>query len=179
MSTSRLYGLLVEFTAPWQLLDAARRVRLAGYRRFDAFSPYPVEGLAIELGHKKSVIPRLVLAGGLAGTFAGFAMQYYSMVFDYRFNSGGKPFNSWPAFIPITFELLVLVASFTAVIAFLFLNGLPRLHHPLFDVPQFARAGQDRFFLCIEADDPLFDRVATQTFLATLAGEVWEVPESE
>lgn len=180
MSDHKLYGLLAQFTEPGQVLNAARQARQAGYRQIDAFSPYPVEGLALELGHKKSRIPKLVLAGGLAGTFAGFTMQYYSMSVDYTFNSGGRPFNSWQAFIPVTFEMLVLIASFTAVIAFLFLNGLPRLHHPLFDVPQFERASQDRFFLCIEAADPQFDRVQTRDFLASLEGaEVLEVPEFE
>jgi hypothetical protein len=173
-----IYGLMVEFLRAEEILAATRNARLAGYRDMDAYTPYPVEGLAAELGMRKTRIPFVVLMGGLVGAGVGFFMQYYSMAINYTFNSGGRPYNSWPVFIPITFELLILVASFAAFLGMMFLNGLPHPHHPVFNVPQFARSSQDRFFLCIEATDPQFDRRLTAEFLATLQphGEVIEVP---
>ncbi len=172
-----IYGLLAEFQKPEEVLQATRQARLAGYKDIDAFAPYPVEGLGEELGMKHTRMPFVVLVAGITGAVVGFFMQYYSMAVNYPFNVGGRPTNSWPVFIPITFELLVLVAGFSALIGMLVLNGLPRPHHPLFNVPQFARASQDRFFLCIEATDPKFDRSATRDFLAGLAAmEVLEVP---
>ncbi len=176
-----IYGLLVEFLTPEAVLAATRRVRQAGYRQMDAYTPYPVDGLASELGLRSTNIPFVVLIGGLVGAGVGFLMQYYSMAIDYPFNSGGRPYNSWPVFIPITFELLILVGGFSAFLGMLLLNGLPLLHHPLFNVPQFDRSSQDRFFLCIEATDPQFDRRATAEFLATLDphGGVIEVPYTQ
>lgn len=172
-----IYGLLAEFQTPEAILQATRRAREAGYKDIDAFAPYPVEGLGEELGLKHTRMPFVVLLAGITGAVVGFFMQYYSMSVNYPFNVGGRPTNSWPVFIPITFELLVLVAGFAALIGMLFLNGLPRPHHPLFNVPQFARASQDRFFLCIEATDGRFDRNATRDFLAGLEPlEVVEVP---
>jgi hypothetical protein len=173
-----IYGLMVEFLTAGEVLDATRRSRQAGYRQMDAYTPYPVEGLAAELGLKKTRIPFVVLMGGLVGMCVGFFMQYYSMAVNFPFNVGGRPHNSWPVFIPITFEVLILVGAFSAFLGMMFLNGLPRPHHPVFNVPQFARSSQDRFFLCIEATDPQFDRQATAEFLATLhpQGEVIEVP---
>jgi hypothetical protein len=168
MSGSAVYGLLAEFTAPEAVLEATRRARQAGYSALDAFTPYPVEGLAAELGLRRNRIPFVVLVSGLVGASVGFFMQYWAMAVDYPFNSGGRPFNSWPVFIPITFEVMVLLASLGAFFGTLFLNGLPRLHHPLFNVPAFGRATQDRFFLCIEAADPLFDLDRTRHFLAEL-----------
>jgi hypothetical protein len=172
-----IYGLLAEFETPEQVLDATRRAREAGYRNMDAYTPYPVEGLADELGLRRTRVPFVVLVAGLVGAAAGFFMQYWSMAVDYPFNVGGRPFNSWPAFIPIAFEVMVLVASFAALFGMFFLNGLPQPYHPVFNVPRFARASQDRFFLCIEATDPQFDREGTRRFLAEgRACEVWEVP---
>jgi hypothetical protein len=173
-----IYGLLVEFLTAQEILAATRHARAAGYRVMDAYTPYPVEGLAAELGMCSTRIPFVVLMGGLAGAGVGFLMQYYSMAIDYTFNSGGRPYNSWPVFIPITFELLILVGAFAAFLGMMLLNGLPHLHHPLFNVPQFERSSQDRYFLCIEAADPQFDRHSTAEFLATLnpQGAVIEVP---
>lgn len=173
-----LYGLMVEFLTAEEILAATRQARQAGYRDMDAYTPYPVDGLAAELGMRKTCLPMVVLIGGMVGAGVGFFMQYYSMAIDYTFNAGGRPYNSWPVFIPITFELLILVAAFAAFLGMIFLNGLPRPHHPVFDVPQFARSSQDRFFLCVEATDPRFDRQTTASFLATLHphGEVLEVP---
>jgi hypothetical protein len=173
-----IHGLMVEFLTAPEILAATRRAREAGYRRMDAYTPYPVEGLAAELGMRGTRIPFVVLMGGLVGAGVGFFMQYYSMAISYALNVGGRPYNSWPVFIPITFELLILVGSFSAFLGMMFLNGLPHPHHPVFNVPQFGRSSQDRFFLCLEAADPHFDRRATAEFLATLAphGEVIEVP---
>jgi hypothetical protein len=180
-ATAAIWGVLAEFQSPEDLLVAVRRCRLAGFRAMDAHAPYPVEGLAAELGLKRSRIPSVVLIGGLVGAAVGFWMQYYSMAIDYPLNVGGRPYNSWPAFVPVMFELLILVASCAAFFGMLFLNGLPQPHHPLFSVPQFARASQDRFFLSIEASDPLFDVEETTRFLASLQphGDVLIVPERE
>ena len=182
MSTRpELHGLMIEFAEPLRIVEGTRRAWNAGYRAMDAYTPYPVEGLAVCLGLKKSRIPAVVFVGGLVGAAFGFFMQYYSMAVDYPLNVGGRPLNSWPVFIPVTFEVLVLVAAFSAFFAMLFLNGLPRPHHPVFNVPGFERASQDRFFLCIEATDPLFDRETTARFLLSLeplAG-VTEVPHDQ
>jgi hypothetical protein len=172
-----IYGVLAEFETAEEILAAARRARQAGYRDIDAYTPYAVEGLADELGLPRTRVPFVVLVAGLVGAAVGFFMQWWTMAVDYPFNIGGRPQNSWPVFIPITFEVMVLVASFAALLGMLFLNGLPRPHHPLFNVPQFARASQDRFFLCIEATDARFDRERTRQFLMDLRPtEVMEVP---
>jgi hypothetical protein len=175
---TELHGLLVEFETPEQILAATRRAREAGFRHMDAYTPYPVEGLAEELGMRRTRVPFIVLIGGLVGAGAGFFMQYWSMAVDYPMNIGGRPLNSWPAFIPITFEVMVLVASLSALLGMLFLNGLPQPYHPVMNDPRFGRASQDRFFLCIEATDPRFDRQATRQFLESLQpqGSVAEVP---
>jgi hypothetical protein len=172
-----IYGVMAEFETPQQVLEATRRARRAGYTHMDAYTPYSVEGLSAELGLKRSRVPFIVLIAGLVGAATGFFMQYYSMAISYKLNAGGRPHNSWPVYIPIAFEVLVLIASFAAFLGMLFLNGLPRLYRPVFNVPRFARATQDRFFLCIEATDPHFERTATSQFLAALGPyEVVEVP---
>ena len=172
------HGLLAEFLTPQDILEAARRARLEGYRHVDAYTPYPVEGLSAELGLLRTRVPLVVLIGGLVGAGGGFLMQWWAAAVDYPLNVGGKPLNSWPAFIPITFELMVLVASFTALLGMFWLNRLPQPYHPLFNIPRFDRASQDRFFLCIEATDPRFEQQATRQFLESLHphGEVVEVP---
>jgi hypothetical protein len=174
--TTPLYGLLAEFDNPSDLVAAARRAYAEGYRRMDAFTPFPVEGLAEAIGFRDTRLPLVVLLGGLLGGGGGFFMQYYASAIDYPLNVGGRPLNSWPAFIPVTFELTILVAALAAVLGMLALNGLPMPYHPVFNVPRFARATRDRFFLCIEASDPRFDREATRRFLTDLqAREVSEV----
>jgi len=174
---AQIYGLLAEFGSPAELLEAARAAHRVGYKRMDGFSPFPVEGLAEALGMHRTRLPYLVLLGGILGAISGYGMQYYASVISYPLNVGGRPLNSWPAFVPVTFELAILGAALTAVIGMLMLNGLPRPYHPLFGVDAFAHATQDRFFLCIEAADPLFDRQTTREFLATLtACPVVEVP---
>ena len=134
----------------------------------DAYSPYPVEGLAEAIGFEKTRVPLVVLIGGIAGGVTAYAMQYYSAVWDYPLNVGGRPLHSWPAFIPITFELTVLFAAFAAVFGMLLMNGLPKPYHPVFNVPEFKLASQTRFFLCLEANDSQFRPAETRSFLETL-----------
>ena len=164
----RLYGLMAEFVEHGQLLDATRRAYAAGYRRMDAFSPFPVEELAEALGQEYSLIPLITLVGGMMGCLGGYFMQWYAMARLYPLNVGGRPHNSWPNFIPITFELTILVASVSAFVSVLILNRLPQPHHPVFNVPEFRRASIDRFFLCIEVEDPKFERDGTMRFLESL-----------
>lgn len=172
-----IYGLLAEFETPKQLVRAAGRAHKEGYHRMDAYTPYPVEGLAEELGFRHPRVPLITLCGGILGCLGGFFMQYWVAAVEYPLNVGGRPFNSWPAFIPVTFELTILGAALAAVLGMLGMNGLPMPYHPLFHVPRFALATRDRFFLCVEATDPKFDRQATRRFLESLgAREVYEVP---
>jgi hypothetical protein len=162
------YGLMAEFETPTDVVAAARRVHEEGYRRIDAFSPYPIEELSEAIGVHTTKMPLIVLIGGIVGLIAGYLMQYYTHVIDYPLNVGGKPFHSWPQFIPITFETTVLGAALAAVFGMLALNGLPEPYHPVFNTPNFALASRDRFFLLVEARDPKFDREQTAAFLRTL-----------
>jgi hypothetical protein len=168
MERKPIYGLLAEFETPEEILAASHRAREAGYRQFDAYSPIPVEGLAEAVGFDWTALPSLVLCGGILGGCTGFAMCYYANVISYPWNIGGKPPNSWPMWIAITFELTILGASLCAVLGMLALNGLPQPYHPLFNAERFALASTDRFFVCITADDKKFDLVQTRAFLETL-----------
>ena len=168
-ATAAGWGLLAEFDDPERAVAAARRCRVEGYRRLDAFTPQPVEGLSEALGLERNRMPLIVLVGGIVGGLGGFLMQYLANVYAYPLNVGGRPHDSWPSFIPITFELTVLGAATFGVLGMLALNRLPRPNHPLFDVPAFERATVDRFFVGVRADDPQFDEASTRRFLESLA----------
>jgi hypothetical protein len=163
---SHIYGVVAEFPTPDELIHAVERTRQAGYRRIEAYTPFPVEGLSEALALKRNNVPLITLIGGLTGGLGGFFFQYWVNVIAYPLNIGGRPLNSWPAFIPVTFELTVLGAALSAVFGMLALNGLPRPHHPLFNVKRFVKhATSDRFFLCIEARDPKFHVADSARFL--------------
>ncbi|HET9063205.1 MAG TPA: DUF3341 domain-containing protein [Candidatus Binatia bacterium] len=174
---ARLYGLVAEFDSPQALMDGVKEAYEHGYRQMDAYSPFPIEGLAEEMGFTKNRLPLLVLIGGIVGLVGGYALAYWTSVIAYPINVAGRPFHSWPAFLPVVFETTVLVAAFTAVFGMLALNGLPQPHHPVFNAPNFAMASKDRFFLVIETADLLFDAVKTRTFLEGL--ETRQVSEVE
>jgi len=151
-----LYGVMAEFESPTDLVAAAHKVYSLGYRRINGYSPFPIEELSEAIGFTKTSLPLIVFIGGVVGGLSGFFMQYWIEVIDYPINVGGKPTNSWPAFIPITFEMTVLFAAFSAVLGMLILNKLPQPYHPVFNIPSFALATRDRFFLAVEANDPKF-----------------------
>ena len=163
-----LYGLVAEFDSPTALVAAANAARLEGYKRMDAYSPIPIEELHGAIGFHHTKLPLIVLIGGIVGGLGGYGLQYWSSVIEYPMNIGGRPFNSWPQFIPVTFETTILGAALAAVLGMLALNGLPMPYHPIFNAPRFALASRNRFFLCIEARDPKFDRDLTQRFLERL-----------
>ena len=162
------YGLLAEFDDPTSLVDAASSARAAGYRCLDAYSPFPIEELHHALGSHQTRLPLIVLIGGLVGCLSGYLLQFWVATMAYPLNIGGKPLNSWPAFIPVTFECTILGAALSAVLGMLALNGLPQPYHPVFNVVRFALASRNRFFLCIEARDAKFDLGTTRAFLETL-----------
>jgi hypothetical protein len=164
----RLHGLMAEFNDPGALVAATAKARAEGYRRMDAYSPFPIEELHEAMGAHHSRLPLIVLIGGLVGCLSGFLLQYWVSTIAYPINVGGRPFNSWPAFMPVTFECTILGASLSAVLGMLALNGLPMPYHAVFNVPRFALASRNRFFLCIEARDRKFDLEATRRFLETL-----------
>ncbi len=175
---SHIYGVMGEFSTPEELIHAVEKVREAGYRRLDAYAPFPVEGLSEALGLKRNMVPAICLIGGLTGGLGGFFFQYWVNVIAYPLNIGGRPLNSWPAFIPVTFELTILGAALSAVFGMLALNGLPQPHHPVFNVHRFSHASADRFFLCIESRDPKFHLADTARILQEVhAHHVTEVSD--
>jgi hypothetical protein len=163
------YGLLAEFDTPEKLLAAARAARLKGYRRMDAYSPFPVPGLAATLGFRSNPMALIMLAGGVVGGLGGYLMQYWSTVISYPLIVAGRPLHSWPSYIPITFELTVLGSGLAGFLGLWVINRLPMPYHPVFGAPEFLRASTDRFFLCLEAHDPLFSKEESEIFLATLS----------
>jgi len=175
---SHIYGVMGEFETPDKLIHAVEKTREAGYRRFEAYSPFPVEGLSEAMGLKRNLVPLITLLGGLTGGLGGFGFQYWVAAITYPMNIAGRPLNSWPAFIPVTFELTILGASLSAVFGMLALNRLPQPHHPVFNVHRFSHATTDRFFICIEARDPKFHLADTAKFLQGLqAHHVTEVSD--
>jgi hypothetical protein len=177
MEETGVYGVLAEFETPEALLAAARAARDAGFSRMDAYTPFPVDGMTDALGKRHTRLQTLVFVCGMTGALVGYGMQYYMAKIDYPINIGGRPLNSWPAFIPVTYELTILFAALGAVIGMLAANKLPMPYHPVFNVPEFSRAHIDRFFLCIQADDPKFELAATKQFAVSLGAlSVYEAP---
>jgi ActD protein len=167
--TPAIYGLMAEFDEPTALVAATAQARREGYQWMDAYSPFPIEELHEALGAHHTRLPLIVLIGGILGCLGGYSLQLWASAVAYPLNVGGKPYHSWPAFIPITFECTILAAALSAVLGMLALNGLPMPYHPVFNVPRFALASRNRFFLCIEAKDPKFDLEGTRRFLETLS----------
>jgi Alternative complex III, ActD subunit len=172
-----LYGLMAEFETPTELVKACKAAYTEGYREMDAYSPFPIEEASEAIGFHKSAVPLVVLVGGILGGLSGFGLQYWINVIAYPLNIGGKPYDSWPAFIVPTFELTILFAGVIGMIGMFALNGLPRPYHPLFNVDAFSAVTRNRFFLCVEAADPKFDLAATQQFMQSLKPlSISEVP---
>jgi len=177
MKRTPIYGIMAEFDSPSDLVAAARRTYEAGYHKIDAYSPFPIEELAEAIGFHHNAVPLVVLIGGLVGCLSGYALQYWVSVITYPINVGGRPFHSWPAFIVVTFEMTILFAGLAAVLGMLALNGLPMPYHPVFNVPRFAFATKDRFFLMIFSTDSKFNTVETRRFLEGLSPRsISEVP---
>jgi hypothetical protein len=175
---ARIYGLLAEFDDPQALLHATKAARRKGYTCLEAYTPFAIDEVAKELGHDRGWIPLIVLLGGIIGGGGGFFMEWYAMAISYPVNIGGRPLWSWPAFIPITFELTVLGAALFGALGMLAINRLPQPYHPVFNVERFGLATQNRFFLCVEAADPLFDCDKTRSFLSGLEPrEVFDVED--
>lgn len=176
VNDASLYALVAEFDEVDEIMEAAHAARKAGYRKIDAHTPFPVEGLDQALGMENTRLGWIVLAMGIVGLLLGFGMQWYANTIFYPLNIGGKPLNSWPNFVVITFEITVLISAFTAGLFMIGRNGLPRLYHPIFNTPNFESATRDKFFLSIEARDEKFDLADTKSFLEGLgASRVSEV----
>lgn len=165
---ARLHGLMAEFDDPDKLLAATKKTYEAGYRNLDAYSPFPIHGLDEAVGFHRTRLPLVVLIAGLTGALFGLALQYIALGIDYPLNVNSRPLFSWPSFVPIIFECTILFSAFTAGISMIVMNGLPKPYHPVFNVPNFERATQDRFFLCVEARDPKFSPQQTRQFLESL-----------
>jgi len=176
--TPPVWGLMAEFATPSELLTATRRAYSEGFRHLDAYSPFPVHGLDKALGLGKDGVALICLVGGILGGGTAYLLQYWINSIAYPLNIGGRPYHSWPAFIIVTFEMTILFAGIATFVGMLALNGLPMPHHPVFNVERFTAASRDRFFLCIQSDDPRFDQENTRRFLESLKPEtVMEVPD--
>jgi hypothetical protein len=177
MKRDPIYGMMAEFDTPTALLDAARRTYQAGYRKIDAYSPFPVEGLAEEIGFHHNGVALVVLICGIIGGFTAYLMEYWCDAISYPINVGGRPYNSWPAFIVITFELTILFGGISALLGMLALNGLPMPYHPVFNVPRFSSASKDRFFLIVFSSDQKYNPAGVRSFLEALQPRsISEVP---
>ena len=163
------YGLVAEFGTAEEVLNAAEQAKFAGYKKMDAFTPYPVHGLSDAIGFRENVMPYMIFVAGLLGIACGFSLLWYTSAIDYPLDVGGKPFNPLPAFMPISFECIVLFSALTATFGMLAMNKLPQPYHSVFNTPGFERASQDRFFLAIESEDPNYDAAKTRSFLETLS----------
>jgi Alternative complex III, ActD subunit len=176
--SKKIYGIMAEFDTATEMVDAANEIRLAGYTKTDAFSPFPLHEIDEALGIKRSILPYLIFAGGITGLLTALGLVYFVHVLDYPIIVGGRPYFSLPSFIPPMFELTILFSAGTAVFGMLFLNGLPSPYHPVFNVPRFALATREKFFVIIEAEDPNYDYETTRKFMESLkAQEVFDVPE--
>jgi len=164
-SGEAIHGILAEFAKPADIYHAAEKVRDAGYSRWDAYTPFPIHGMEDAMGVKRTRLPLLVALIGLSGAGLGFLMQWWMSSVDYPLVTQGKPYASWQAFVPITFELGILSTAFATLIGMLALNGLPRWHHPLFKKERFLASSDDRFFVCIEAGDSKFHPDRTRALL--------------
>jgi hypothetical protein len=177
MRRTPLYGIMAEFDSPQALLVAARRTHEAGYRKIDAYSPFPVEELAEAIGFHSNSVALVTLIGAIIGGLSGYLLQYWIAAITYPINVGGRPYHSWPAFIVVTFEMTILFGGISAVFGMLALNGLPMPYHPVFNVPRFAMASRDRFFLIVFATDPMYEATGTRQFLESLQPRsISEVP---
>jgi len=176
--TSRLHGVMAEFDSGQALVDAARQTMAQGFTKVEAYSPVPIEELNDVIHQKRTILPKLVLAGGIAGMATGFALQYWASVIEFPMNIGGRPQASWTTFIVPSYELTILFAALTAAIGMIVLSGLPQPYHPVFNVDRFSMASSDKFFLVVESHDPKFDPHATSDFLKTTGAKgVYEVEE--
>ena len=174
---SPVYGLMAEFDSAQELVDAAHKTHEAGYKKIDAYSPFPIEGLAEAIGFHKNRVALVVLLCGLSGLITAYCLQYWVAVITFPVNIGGRPYHSWPSFIVVTFELTILFGGVSAMIGMLALNGLPMPYHPVFNVPEFAKASENKFFLVVFSSDPQYDAAGTRSFLAGLAPRmIAEVP---
>ena len=177
MTKPPIYGLIAEFDTPTEIVVAARKAHAEGYRHMDAYSPFPVEGLAESIGFRRNRVALVCLVGGLLGLASAYILQYWINTIAYPLNIGGRPFHSWPSFIIVTFELTILFAGLSSAIGMIVLNGLPMPYHPVFNVPEFAKASENKFFLVVFSSDPKYDAARTRSFLAGLAPRmIAEVP---
>jgi len=174
---SSSYGLMAEFDSAQDLVAAAHKTHEAGYEKLDAYSPFPIEGLAEAIGFHKNRVALVVLIGGIVGGLSAYALQYWVAAITYPTNVGGRPYHSWPSFIIVTFELTILFAGVSSAVGMIALNGLPMPYHPVFNVPEFAQASENKFFLVVFSSDPNYDPARTRSFLASLAPRmIAEVP---
>lgn len=177
MKRTPIYGLMAEFDTPESVVHAARKTYEAGYKKIDAYSPFPIEALSEAVGFHHNLVPLVVLIGGIVGGLSGFALQYWIHVINYPVVVAGRPLNSWPAFVVVTFEMTILFAGISAVFGMLALNGLPMPYHPVFNVPRFALASKDRFFLIVFSSDPKYSPAETRRFLESFSPRsISEVP---